>query len=268
MTVNYGLRYERINPFTEIEDRLNAFVPGAQSHVRPDAPRGLLFPGDAGIGKGIAQSANAFMPRVGVAWDPTGDGIWSVRASYGLFYDQFQNGAGTASQVAISAMPCGAVQPVQRRRPQLPEPVSRARRFPSPNTFVRPSTRVRARRGRQAAVGAELERRRAARRSSTATSSRRATSAPAGTHLPRNVEANPAVYGPGATAQNADRRRIYANCPADGSACDFSTIAMLRNITRVELPRRPGQPVAPLRRRASASTCRTGSRSPTTTCRR
>jgi hypothetical protein len=54
----------------------------------------------------------------------------------------------------------------------------------------------------------------------------------AGRRLPRNVEANPAIFGPGATAQNADRRRQYANCPADGSACDFSTIAMLRNITR------------------------------------
>jgi hypothetical protein len=53
-----------------------------------------------------------------------------------------------------------------------------------------------------------------------------------GRRLPRNVEANPAVYSPGATAQNADRRRIYANCPADGGTCDFSTIAMLRNITR------------------------------------
>ena len=54
----------------------------------------------------------------------------------------------------------------------------------------------------------------------------------AGRNLPRNVEANPAVYGPGATAQNADRRRLYANCPADGGTCDFSTVAMLRNITR------------------------------------
>ena len=80
-------------------------MPGVQSTVRPDAPVGLLFPGDPGIGDGIAHSANAFMPRVGVAWDPTGDGLWSVRASYGLFYDQFQNGAGTASQVPISAMP-------------------------------------------------------------------------------------------------------------------------------------------------------------------
>ena len=39
------------------------------------------------------------------------------------------------------------------------------------------------------------------------------------------------MFGPGATAQNADRRRSYANCPADGGTCDFSTIAMLRNIT-------------------------------------
>jgi hypothetical protein len=39
------------------------------------------------------------------------------------------------------------------------------------------------------------------------------------------------VYSPGATAQNADRRRIHANCPPDGGACDFSTIAMLSNIT-------------------------------------
>ena len=52
------------------------------------------------------------------------------------------------------------------------------------------------------------------------------------TNLPRNVEANPAIYGPGATAQNADRRRLYANCPADGGACDFSTIAMLRSVAR------------------------------------
>ena len=44
------------------------------------------------------------MPRLGVAWDP-GDGTWAIRSSYGVFYDQFQNGAGTASQVAISAIP-------------------------------------------------------------------------------------------------------------------------------------------------------------------
>jgi hypothetical protein len=52
-----------------------------------------------------------------------------------------------------------------------------------------------------------------------------------GTRLPRNIEANPAVWGPGATAQNADRRRIYANCPADGSPCQLVHVALLSNIT-------------------------------------
>jgi hypothetical protein len=52
-----------------------------------------------------------------------------------------------------------------------------------------------------------------------------------GTHLPRNIEANPAVYGPGATAQNADRRRVYAGCLAGGGPCTFSTIAELADIT-------------------------------------
>ena len=53
-----------------------------------------------------------------------------------------------------------------------------------------------------------------------------------GSNLPRNVEANPAVYAPGATAQNADRRRIYGNCPADGGACALSTVAMVRSVAR------------------------------------
>jgi hypothetical protein len=65
------------------------------------------------------------------------------------------------------------------------------------------------------------------------------------------------VYGPGATAQNADRRRIYANCPADPTLpCDFSTVAMLRNITTSSYH---GGQFSVSRRtdRASGSTCRT-----------
>ena len=57
VTLNYGVRVERINPLTEIDDRLTGFIPGVQSQVRPDAPRGLVFPGDPGVCDGIAHGA-------------------------------------------------------------------------------------------------------------------------------------------------------------------------------------------------------------------
>ena len=230
LTLNYGLRYERLEPFTEVDDRLNGFIPGVQSQVRPDAPRGLVFPGDPGVGKGIASGAHAYMPRAGFAWDPTGAGTWSVRASYGLFYDQFQNGAGTSSQIAISAIPWGQFNQFSGVGLNFQNPYS-GRSFPAPESFVRPSTvfalDVEAKPPYTQNWNLSIQR----SLWGTHLLELRYIGA-AGSRLPRNVEANPAVYGPGANAQNADRRRIYANCPADGGSCDFSTIAMLKNITR------------------------------------
>jgi hypothetical protein len=230
VTLNYGLRYERINPFTERDDRLNGFIPGVQSRVRPEAPPGLVFPDDPGIGRGIADSVHALMPRVGVAWDPDGSGVWSVRGAYGVFYDQFQNGAGTTSQIAISSTPWAQFVQFSGAGLNFQNPYL-GRTMPSADTFVRPSTifaldpdakppsvqnwNVSLQRSFFGRYVAEL----------------RYVGAK-GRDLPRNVEANPAVFGPGATAQNADRRRIYADCPADGSACALSTVAMLRSVAR------------------------------------
>jgi len=229
LTVNYGLRYERISPFTEVDDRLNAFVQRVQSTVRPDAPTGLLFPGDPGVGRGIAPPFNAFMPRVGFVWDPTVTGAWSVRSSYGIFFDQFQNGSGTTSQVAISALPAAQFNQYSGAGLNFQNPYL-GRIYPAPNTFVRPSTvfamDVHAKPPYAQNWNLSVQRSLWDRSLVEV----RYVGAK-GTHLPRNIEANPAVYGPGATAQNADRRRLYANCPADGGTCDFSTIAMVSDIT-------------------------------------
>jgi hypothetical protein len=188
-----------------------------------------VFPGDPGVGRGIAHSANALMPRVGIAWDPTGAGIWSMRSSYGLFYDQFQNGAGTASQVAISSLPWAQFNQFSGAGLNFQNPYQ-GRTYPAPNTFVRPST----------VFGLDVDAKPPYTQHWNLSVQRslfdryvaevRYVGAK-GSRLPRNVEENPAIYAPGATAQNADRRRIYANCPADGGTCDFSTIAMLKNIT-------------------------------------
>jgi len=227
LTLNFGARYEIINPNTEKQDRLNAFVPGVQSTRHPEAPRGLLFPGDAGIGKGIAQSYYAaIQPRVGFAWNPFGDGHTSVRAGYGIFYDPFENGSGVTSQGPVSSLPFAQFVQISGAGLNFDAPYT-GRTVPTANTFTQPATvfaidknaRPSNAQGWNLALQQELPQHFVAEVRYVGTK---------GTHLPRNVEANPAVYGPGATSANADRRRLYANCPASATApCDFATIGML-----------------------------------------
>ncbi|HUI40773.1 MAG TPA: TonB-dependent receptor, partial [Terriglobia bacterium] len=106
LTVNFGLRYEQPQPYSEVDNKTALFVPGAQSTVIPSAPLGLLYPGDAGVGPGlIPREYRAFAPRLGLAWDPTGSGRWAVRAAYGIFYDPYYNGEGGPLQTPESAPP-------------------------------------------------------------------------------------------------------------------------------------------------------------------
>jgi Carboxypeptidase regulatory-like domain len=87
VTLNLGVRYDLQFPFTDPDNRKLAFVPGQQSQVSPTAPVGLLFPGDPGISRGIVKTdTNNIAPRLGIAWDPRGDGRMSVRAAAGVFY--------------------------------------------------------------------------------------------------------------------------------------------------------------------------------------
>jgi hypothetical protein len=99
LTLNYGLRWDRIAPWSEKYNQISTFVPGAQSSVFPGAPPGILYPGDPGIPNTLAPIRNrSFAPRVGLAWSPQAasgsflekilgaPGTTSIRASAGMFY--------------------------------------------------------------------------------------------------------------------------------------------------------------------------------------
>src|SRR5581483_8115622 len=70
-------------------NQLQTVGPGEQSMVFPNAPAGIVFPGDPGVPRSLAATPYTdFGPRVGLAWTPKllGAGKTSVRASWGQFY--------------------------------------------------------------------------------------------------------------------------------------------------------------------------------------
>jgi outer membrane receptor protein involved in Fe transport len=87
VTLNLGLRWDVQTPGTDPLNRFTTYVPGQKSTVNPSAPVGQLFYGDPGIERGVIKTAwNHVSPRVGIVWDPAGDGRTSVRAAAGMFY--------------------------------------------------------------------------------------------------------------------------------------------------------------------------------------
>jgi len=225
LTINYGLRWEVMTPNSEIRNRLNTFVAGVQSTVHPDAPTGILFPGDKGISSGLAPNFyKGFMPRIGFAWDPTGSGLWSIRAAYGVFYDPFSNGINIAANPSVSAAPWAQFDQytgnINFANPYSGHPT------PVPGTFAHPST----------ILAMDSTARPPYSQNWNFTVQRSFSKdyllevkyvGTKGTRLPRNIEANPAIFGPGATSSNADARRIYAGCAANNGICQLATVALL-----------------------------------------
>jgi hypothetical protein len=72
LTLNYGLRYDIERP------------PALKAITSPLAQAAYKT---LGLQKGIQTATHNFQPRIGLAFDPKGDGKTVIRASYGIFYD-------------------------------------------------------------------------------------------------------------------------------------------------------------------------------------
>jgi hypothetical protein len=90
LNLTLGLRWDPNLPPHITAGRAATFVPGQQSTVYPNAPTGLVFPGDAGIGPGLMHTTYGYWePRIGVAWQPKRLPKTSIHAGFGLFTQPF-----------------------------------------------------------------------------------------------------------------------------------------------------------------------------------
>jgi outer membrane receptor protein involved in Fe transport len=239
LTLNLGLRYELPFPSTENHNEVNLFVPGAQSKVMPNAPAGLLYPGDPGVPAGlIPTQKTAFAPRIGLAWDPLGDAKTVVSAAYGIFYEPYYTGEGGPLQDPVSSPPFLKTQQISfpvnsfANPFYTPNPFSQA--FPEPMTLLVVARNLHL----PYAQDWNLNIQRSFGDNWLFQVGYVGTT---GVRLPRFIEGNPPVFVPGvdttspgcsvaspcpiSTENNVNQRRLYSGCTlANPNNCIYSSV--------------------------------------------
>ncbi|HMF59646.1 MAG TPA: carboxypeptidase regulatory-like domain-containing protein [Vicinamibacterales bacterium] len=232
LTLNLGLRWDPFFPYTDVNDRLGCYRPGEKSQVYVNAPVGVVYPGDAACPKGGYDPSWADLgPRIGLAYDPIGDGKSSIRAGYGMFYDRpntiaTNSPANQAPFGTLVSFPGDSVNSMSnpyagRTNPFPADPFD----VPSDVQFFLPNAAFsydpNLKNGRLQSWNLTLE-----REIMPSYLVRAAYAGSWGDRLAIGRELNPAIYAPGATTATTNQRRpLFPN---------FSTITTLESTGRSE----------------------------------
>ena len=228
LTLNVGLRWE---PFLPIKNTYSwvshfdqaRFDQNLRSTAFPQAPAGLIFPGDEGypgdsttFGKKLQLA-----PRLGAVWTPGGDERTSIRASWGVFYDtahlffntRFANNPPWGAQITIPNPAGGFADPYLGYPGGNPFPGLnegwRNAAFPAFGVYVNTPIKMEPTQLQQWNVS--VQRQLGDWMASASYLGNRSI------HLWRGTELNPAVFGPGATTGNINQRRVlFLQNPTQG----------------------------------------------------
>ncbi len=219
LSLNAGVRWE---PFVPLRNTFgwvshfdqSRFDRGLKSTVYPQAPAGLIFPGDENYpGDSTTHGKlGIFAPRVGAIWTPGNDNRTSIRAAWGVFYDtphlffntRFANNPPWGAQITIPNPVGGWGDPYLNYPGGNPFPALNTEwetaAFPAFGVYVNTPINMEPTLLQQWNLSVQ---RQFGEWMVAATYLGNHTS-----HLWRATELNPAVFGPGATTGNTNARRV------------------------------------------------------------
>ncbi len=92
-TATYGVRWSYVPAGRDALDQMGNFLMALYDpSAGATATNGMIYPGNNrgfDVGPGLVKDHwNTIGPRLGLAWDPTGQGKWAIRSGFGLFFNR------------------------------------------------------------------------------------------------------------------------------------------------------------------------------------
>lgn len=243
-TFNYGVRWEPFMPVENINGYVNSFNrewfdQNRHSTVYPQAPAGLMFPGDEGYpdNNGFYKAQfGQFAPRLGMIWSPLDDNSMSIRAAYGIFYDtphlffgtRYSNSPPWGAQISLSNPAGGLSDPWLTYPGGSPFPAIRTEwptsSFPLAGVYVSAPRDLKNTRLQQWNFSVQK-----GWGDFLVAASYLGNK---GSRAWRAIEQNPAIFGPGASTRNTNARRVLVQADPDQGAY-YATLGTIDDTGRM-----------------------------------